>query len=202
MQIIPAILSNIALGSYCDKVGHKVPILIPLFGQLFSALWFGIMSLKATANWPIYYILIQGFVYGMCGSYAMVSVCVLPGWEVDYEKRGEGSCHPLQPSPSCSIAFCLPPPPLPLPYSLLLSLSPPSSSPLFSPSSLFPLLYRCPSILLSLLPPPFIFFYPSSIILLPLLPLLPLLSPLSILLLPYSLFHHSLPSFPPISFHL
>ena len=74
VQIIPAIISNIMLSSYCDKVGHKLPLLLPLLGSLIYMPWLLVNSLpQYIVSWPMAFILIYAGVYGCFGSFAMVS---------------------------------------------------------------------------------------------------------------------------------
>lgn len=72
MQIVPAITTNMMLSSYCDTVGFKLPLTLPLIGMTISSTILALLADPRFLHWPMWLVLLAGFSYGCFGGSALV----------------------------------------------------------------------------------------------------------------------------------
>lgn len=73
VQLVPATLSNLLLSSYCDRVGHRVPMLLPLLSAAMSTAWLAVMTTPGLQHWPLETALAYGVLGSCLGSFPMAS---------------------------------------------------------------------------------------------------------------------------------
>ena len=74
VQIVPSISTNMLLSSYCDTVGFRLPLTLPLVGSLIYSTLLALLAYPEFLHWPMSIILLAGFSYGSFGGGALVSV--------------------------------------------------------------------------------------------------------------------------------
>lgn len=62
------------LSSYCDKAGHKLPLLLPTIGSALASLVLAALATPQLLWLPIATTFTYSIVYSMFGGYSMVSV--------------------------------------------------------------------------------------------------------------------------------
>ena len=65
------ILANMSLSSYCDKVGHKLPLILPVVSFMIGSVYLSL--LVVFLSWPMWTVLIFPILYTMFGGYSTVS---------------------------------------------------------------------------------------------------------------------------------
>ena len=65
------ILANMLLSSYCDKVGHKLPLILPVVSFMIGSVYLSL--LVVFLSWPMWTVLIFPILYTMFGGYSTVS---------------------------------------------------------------------------------------------------------------------------------
>ena len=73
-EIPLAIISNLMLSSYCDKVGHRLPLLLPSIGSMLASLVTAALATPSLQWLPMSSAFIYSIVYSMFGAYSMVSI--------------------------------------------------------------------------------------------------------------------------------
>ena len=74
VQIVPAIITNMMLSSYCDTVGFKLPLILPLVGWLLYSVMLALLAYPPFLHWPMYTLILAGLCYGSFGGSALVSI--------------------------------------------------------------------------------------------------------------------------------
>lgn len=72
VQVVPSVLSNLLLSSYCDKAGHKLPLLLPVIGTFLANCWMVPLVNPALLGWPMETTLVFAFLNSFLGYYPMV----------------------------------------------------------------------------------------------------------------------------------
>ncbi|CAC5401829.1 SLC46A1 [Mytilus coruscus] len=62
---LPALIMTILVGSWSDKIGRRVALIIPTLGQIFKC---SFLAIAVKLEWNIYYLLIPFFVDGISGT--------------------------------------------------------------------------------------------------------------------------------------
>ena len=62
------------MSSYCDRVGHKLPIVLSLFGNLLSSLCLAVLATKTFLGWPIASVLVFAALNRIFGGVPLVRI--------------------------------------------------------------------------------------------------------------------------------
>lgn len=73
VQIVPSVAVNMMLSSYCDTVGFKLPITLPLIGQLLYSILLSLLAYPQFLHWPMYTLILSALCYGSFGGGPLVS---------------------------------------------------------------------------------------------------------------------------------
>lgn len=71
-QLVPTVLSNIMLSSYCDRAGHKLPLILPAVGSFLSCSWLAMLTSSRFLYWPMETLLLFAFLNSALGGPPMV----------------------------------------------------------------------------------------------------------------------------------
>ena len=77
LQLPLAILSNMILSSYCDKVGHKLPLILPILGSMLSTVYLALLATTKFLSWPMTTVLVYPILSTLFGGYPMVCIYLL-----------------------------------------------------------------------------------------------------------------------------
>ncbi|XP_067932685.1 proton-coupled folate transporter-like [Watersipora subatra] len=71
-QIPLAVIVNLMLSSYCDRVGHKLPYLLPCIGSFLYSFSLAVLATPQLLDWPIEIMFIPSFLSSFLGNFSMV----------------------------------------------------------------------------------------------------------------------------------
>jgi len=74
IQIVPAMLTNLLLSSYSDRIGHRLPICLPAISFALAAGALAVLSNNSLISLPIELLLVYGFLYSFLGGGPLVSL--------------------------------------------------------------------------------------------------------------------------------
>ncbi|XP_067933863.1 lysosomal proton-coupled steroid conjugate and bile acid symporter SLC46A3-like [Watersipora subatra] len=74
VQLPLGILSNLLLASYCDKVGHKLPYVLPIFGNFLSTAYLAVLTTPKFLSWDMSAIFGYSILYTGFGGFSMMLV--------------------------------------------------------------------------------------------------------------------------------
>ena len=72
-EIPLSILMNLILSSYCDTVGHKLPLVLPTVGSALASLILAVLATPSLLAVPIPVCFVYSVVHSAFGGYSMVS---------------------------------------------------------------------------------------------------------------------------------
>ena len=67
------ILTNLLLSSYCDKIGHKLPLVLAISGNMLSSMYLALLATKQFLAWPMASVLAYGVLNRILGGFSLVS---------------------------------------------------------------------------------------------------------------------------------
>ena len=73
-EIPLSILMNLILSSYCDTVGHKLPLVLPTVGSALASLILAVLATPSLLAVPIPVCFVYSVVHSAFGGYSMVSI--------------------------------------------------------------------------------------------------------------------------------
>ena len=66
-------LTNLLLSSYCDKIGHKLPLVLAISGNMLSSMYLALLATKQFLAWPMASVLAYGVLNRILGGFSLVS---------------------------------------------------------------------------------------------------------------------------------
>ena len=74
MQLPFSIITNLILSSYCDKVGHKLPLILPMVGTALATIFLALLATTKFLVWPMGTVLIYAVLNSGLGGYPLVGI--------------------------------------------------------------------------------------------------------------------------------
>lgn len=76
LQLPFSIIMNMMLSSYCDKIGHKLPLVLPLIGSALATIYLALLATTQFLVWPMATVLVYPLLNTIFGGYPMVSLLI------------------------------------------------------------------------------------------------------------------------------